>query len=71
MYYVAELSVFSFVILLHIDKASEKKRNICNFSKFCVFLFIYIYIYIYMNLYMYIYVHITYNFVCHVIFILI
>ena len=36
--YVAELSVFLFVILLHIDKATEKKRNICNFNKFCVFL---------------------------------
>ena len=29
------LSVFSFVILLYIDKASEKRRNICNFNKFC------------------------------------
>ena len=38
IYYVAQLSVFSFVIWLHIDKASEKKRNICRFKKFCVFL---------------------------------
>ena len=28
-----------------IDKASEKKRNIRDFNKFCVFLFIYIYIF--------------------------
>ena len=25
-----------------IDKASEKKKDICDFTKFCVFLFIYI-----------------------------
>ena len=28
-------------------KASEKKRNICLFNKFCVFFYSYIYIYIY------------------------
>ena len=37
--YVAELSVFLFLILLHIDKASEKKRNICSCNKFCVCFF--------------------------------
>ena len=35
--------IFSFVIWLHIDKASEKKKNI--------------YIYIYMYIYWYIYCH--------------
>ena len=34
---------FSEALSMYIDKASEKKRNICNFNKFCVFLlFIYI-----------------------------
>ena len=33
-------------IYMHIDKASEKKRNISTFKKFCA-LYIYIYIYIY------------------------
>ena len=37
IYYVAELSVFSFVIWLHNDKASDKEKNICDFSKLCVF----------------------------------
>ena len=45
-----------------IDKATEKKRNTCNFNKFCVFfihiylvflMYIYIYIYIYTYIYMY------------------
>ena len=34
----------------HIDKASEKKRNICGFNKLGVF-FIHIYIYIYIYIY--------------------
>ena len=43
-----------FVILLYIHKASEKKKNICNLNKFCVFsihtyIYIYIYIYIYLQ----------------------
>ena len=39
IYFVAELSVFLFFLnLFHIDKASEKKRKICDY--------IYIYIYI-------------------------
>ena len=29
--------------ILYIDKASEKKRNICTFYKFCVF-FIHVYL---------------------------
>ena len=37
IYYAAELSVFSFLISLQIDKASEKKRNICGFNKLYVF----------------------------------
>ena len=54
----------------YIDKASEKKINICNLNKFCVILlFIYIsthtfkvgisygYIYIYINIYIYIYIY--------------
>ena len=31
IYFVAELSVFLFVNLFHIDKASEKKRKICDY----------------------------------------
>ena len=55
----------------YIDKASEKKINICNLNKFCVvFLFIYIsthtfkvgisygYIYVYIYIYIYIYINI-------------
>ena len=34
----------------YIDKASEKKINICNLNKFCVFFYSYIYIYIYIIL---------------------
>ena len=33
------LSVFSFVILLCIHKAFEKKRNIFNLNKFCAFFY--------------------------------
>ena len=32
-----------FVILLYIHKASEKKKNICNLNKFCVFFYSYIF----------------------------
>ena len=39
---------------MHIDKASEKKRNISTFKKFCA---LYIYIYLY-TLYIYIYIYI-------------
>ena len=46
-------------IFLFFSEASEKKRNICSFNKFCVFFFhIYIYIYIYIFIYTYIYVYI-------------
>ena len=43
-----KLQIFLFFseALSHIDTASKKKRNICNFNKLCVF-FIHIYIYIY------------------------
>ena len=37
------LSVFSFVILLCIHKASEKKRNIFNLNKFWAFFYSYIF----------------------------
>ena len=30
-------------IFISFSEASEKKRNICDFYKFCVFLFLYIY----------------------------
>ena len=40
-----------------IDKASEKKRNTCNFNKCCVF-FIHIYLVFLMCIYIYIYIHI-------------
>ena len=40
--------IFLFLFFSGIDKASEKKRNICGFNKFCV---LYIYIYIYMYVY--------------------
>ena len=39
------LKRYYYVIWLHIEKTSKKKRNICGFKKFCVFLFIYIYIF--------------------------
>ena len=50
-----KLQIFLFFskALSRIDTASKKKRNICNFNKFCVF-FIHIYIYIYICIYIYI-----------------
>ena len=42
------------IILLYIEKASENKRNICNFNKFCVLLCSYTDIYIYIYIYIYI-----------------
>ena len=45
------LYLFLFVILLHIDKASEKKRNICDFNKIMFFYpYIAICLYIYLAL---------------------
>ena len=44
--------IFLFLFFSGIDKASEKKRNIFGFNKFCV---LYIYIYIYIYIYMYVY----------------
>ena len=60
----------SFQKLCHIDKASEKKRNICNFNKFCMFfLFIYIWSHTFKvgicHIYIYIYIYI---YILHIIF---
>ena len=54
-----KLQIFLFFskALSRIDTASKKKRNICNFNKFCVF-FIHIYIYIYIYIYICIYIYI-------------
>ena len=52
-----KLQIFLFFseALYYIDKASEKKINICKLNKFCVFfLYIYIHTFIYMQ-YSYIY----------------
>ena len=54
-----------YVYILYIHKASEKKRNICNLKKFCVF-FINIYfnahiqnfVFLFINIYIYIYIYI-------------
>ena len=47
---------------MHIDKASEKKRNISTFKKFCA-LYIYIYLYtLYIYIYIYIYIFISNKF---------
>ena len=65
---------FSEALIHYIDKASEKKRIICNFNKFCVFFYSYIfderthsklvflmYIYIYIHVYIYIYIYVIYT----------
>ena len=43
--------IFLFLFFSGIDKASEKKRNIFGFNKFCVlYIYIYIYIYVYIQI---------------------
>ena len=52
--------IFSEALSMYIGKASEKKRNICNFNKFSVFLlFIYISTHTFKvaNSYVYIYIY--------------
>ena len=43
-------------IFLFFAEASEKKRNICNFNKFCVFFYSYICMYVYIYIYIHTYI---------------